>query len=258
MVNSDRFGIMWHGGGTLDISGGTIFNTGETTFLDKGQNIAITVDGSEGAELNPGNGVILQLMDDDDPGPVPPDMTNTGIWHQKTDPVALQEGHDIFAAGATDALATFKSIKLSGDFFNGMRGDIGGMGGMMPPSPRNMGLTFQKSTITGLITASTTNNRFADTIPAEDFRYLGEVDNTPSETINNGVIVGLARSTWVVTGTCYLTELSLDSNSSVRASSGHTLTMTVDPDGAAGEAPAVLTPIVPGQTYTGYIVLTLS
>ena len=78
VVNSDRFGIMWHGGGTVDISGGTIFNTGETTFLDKGQNIAITVDGSKGAKLNPGNGVILQLMDDDDPGPVPPAMTNTG------------------------------------------------------------------------------------------------------------------------------------------------------------------------------------
>jgi hypothetical protein len=71
------------------------------------------------------------------------------------------------------------------------------------------------------------------------------------------VIVALARSTWVVTGTCYLTKLSLDSDSSVRAAHGHTLTMTVDPDGAAGEAPAVLTPIVPGQTYTGYIVLTL-
>ena len=52
-----------------------------------------------------------------------------------------------------------------------------------------MGLTFQKSTITGMITASTTNNRFADTIVAEDFRYLGEVgQHLPSETINNGVI----------------------------------------------------------------------
>ena len=27
------------------------------------------MDGSKGAQLNPGNGIILQLMDDDDPGP---------------------------------------------------------------------------------------------------------------------------------------------------------------------------------------------
>ena len=69
VVNSDRFGIMWHGGGGLDVGGGTIFNTAETTLLDKGQAIQITVDGSRGAKLNPGNGVILQIKDDDDPGP---------------------------------------------------------------------------------------------------------------------------------------------------------------------------------------------
>jgi hypothetical protein len=44
VVNSRRFGIMWHGGGTLDITGGTVFNTREATFLDKGQEISITVD----------------------------------------------------------------------------------------------------------------------------------------------------------------------------------------------------------------------
>ena len=46
----------------MDISGGTISNTGETTFLDKGQAISITVDGSKGAQLNPGNGVIMQMI----------------------------------------------------------------------------------------------------------------------------------------------------------------------------------------------------
>ena len=80
VVNSDRWGIMWHGGGTLDISGGTVFNTGRACFLDKGQAIAITVDGSEGVALNPADGIIFQLMDDDDPGPVPPAMTNTGVF----------------------------------------------------------------------------------------------------------------------------------------------------------------------------------
>jgi hypothetical protein len=256
IVNSDRFGIMWHGGGTLDISGGTQFNTGETTFLDKGQAISIIVDGSKGAKLNPANAVIFQLMDDDDPGPVPPDMTNTGVWHQATGDVAPQPGHDLFAAGSGDAVALFKNIKLTGDFYNGMRGDIPGPFG--PPSPRNMGLTFQKATITGVISSSTTANRFADTITAAEYMYLGEVDNTPSEAVNNGVIVTLTRSNWVVTGTSYLTKLVIDANSSVMASFGHTLTMTVDPDGVAGPEPAVVTPIHKNSTYTGYIVLTVN
>ena len=77
MINSLRFGIMWHGGGTsgdagsVDISGATVFTTAEAVFLDKGQAVKISVDGTSGAKLTPGNGVIMQLMDDDDPGSDP-------------------------------------------------------------------------------------------------------------------------------------------------------------------------------------------
>ena len=59
IVNSRRNGIMWHGGGTLDITGGTVFNTKETMFVDKAQVIKVTVDGSKGAQLNAGNGIHL-------------------------------------------------------------------------------------------------------------------------------------------------------------------------------------------------------
>jgi hypothetical protein len=69
VINSERFGIMSAGDGTVDISGGTIFNTGETIFLNKGGAVAVTVDGSKGARLNSFNGVIMQVMDNDDPGP---------------------------------------------------------------------------------------------------------------------------------------------------------------------------------------------
>ena len=88
MVNSERFGVMWHGGGTLDITGGTVFNTKEATFLDKGQAIAITVDGSKGAKLNPANGVLMQVMDDDDPGPNFATMQNTNVYHEPAFPPA--------------------------------------------------------------------------------------------------------------------------------------------------------------------------
>ncbi len=243
IVNSRRFGIMWHGGGTLDIGGGTIFNTGETTFLDKGQAINITVDGSQGAQLNPGNGIILQVMDDDDPGPNLADMANTGVYEEPTGDVAPQEGHDLTLADDSDALATFSNIALNGDFYNGMRGDIAGAFG--PPSPRNMGLTFVNSDIEGVISASQTQHRLS-TITAEQYHELGMVTNTPSPAVNNGVIVALTGSTWTVTDRCYLTGLTMDADSVVQAPGGQSVTMTVD---------GVATPIAPDNTYTGAIVL---
>jgi hypothetical protein len=262
IVNSDRFGVMWHGGGTVEIGGGTVFNTGETTFLDKGQAIAITVDGSEGAQLNPGNGVILQVMDDDDPGAVFPAMTNTGIYEEPTDPVTPQPDHDVTIADAmNDALATFSNIDLTGDFYNAMRGDVAGPFG--PPSPRNMALTFVNADITGVISAATA----AHTLPnieypigvdevtglpyineghEEDYKYLGVVTNTPGPAVNNGVIVSLdADSSWTLTGTCHLTSLTLEAGSVVAGQGGSQVTMTVD---------GVETAIAPGA-YSGAIVL---
>jgi hypothetical protein len=261
IVNSARFGVMWHGGGTVDISGGTVFNTGETTFLDKGQAITITVDGSEGAQLNPGNGVILQVMDDDDPGPVFPAMTNTGVYEEPTDPVTPQPDHDMTTADADDALATFSNIDLTGDFYNAMRGDVAGPFG--PPSPRNMALTFVNADITGVISASTAEHPLStieypigvDEVTGlpyinegheKDYKYLGVVTNTPSKAINNGVIVSLdADSSWTLTGTCYLTSLTLEEGSVVAGLGGSEVTMTVD---------GVETAIAPG-TYSGAIVL---
>jgi hypothetical protein len=245
IVNSRRFGIMWHGGGSLDVSGGTVFNTGETTFLDKGQAIAITVDGSQGAQLNPGNGVILQVMDDDDPGPVPPEMTNTGVYIEPTGDVVPQTDHDPTVADDSDALATFSNIALNGDFYNGMRGDIPGPFG--PPSPRNLGLTFENADITGVITASETHHTIS-TITAEEYYELGEVTNTPRPAVNNGVIVALtAGSTWTVAGACYLSGLTIDADSIIKAPAGRSVTMAVN---------GVEIDIAPG-TYSGAIVLIL-
>jgi hypothetical protein len=263
IVNSDRFGVMWHGGGKVDISGRTVFNTGETTFLDKGQAIDLSVDGSEGARLNPGNGVILQVMDDDDPGAVFPAMTNTAIYEEPTDPVIRQSDHDVTMADATDALATFSNIDLTGDFYNAMRGDVAGPFG--PPSPRNMALTFVNANITGVISAATAEHVLpyieypigvdeATGLPyineghEEDYKYLGVVTNTPSPAVNNGVIVSLdADSSWTPTDTCYLTRLDIEEGGIISGQDGTEVTMTID---------GVETTIAPG-VYSGAIVLSV-
>jgi hypothetical protein len=276
---------MWHGGGTLDVTGGTIFNTKETTFLDKGQAITVTVDGSKGAKLLPGNGVIFQLMDDDDPGPDFATMANTKNYVEPTGTPAKVADHNVSVADSSDARAVFSNIVLNGNFYNSTRGADaapalgaaadeaidgggapadgsappdggapGGPGGPPPgmggPSPINLSLTFDNATVTGLITASTaTHAPGPTTITPDLYKFLGEISNTPAPVINNGVIVHLrAGSTWNITGTCYLSHLTLEKGTAILAPSGHKVTMTVN---------GKYVPLVSGS-YSGAITLTVA
>ncbi len=259
VVNSGHFGIMWHGQGSAYIGGGTVFNTAETSFLDKGAPIDLQVDGSEGAQINPGNGVIFQFMNDDDPGPVFPAMTNTGVYHEPSWPPAPVAGWDLTSTDNA-AAASFSHIALVGDFFNAFGEPA--MGPPPPPPPaastvsepgpppaaQNMALTFTESTVEGVISASRAQHSQTD-IGAEDYELLGEITNTPCAAINNGVIVVLADSVWTVTDTSYLTSLTVDADSEIVAPAGYHVVMTVD---------GTETTIVPGApAYTGAIVLTL-
>jgi hypothetical protein len=115
----------------------------------------------------------------------------------------------------------------------------------------NMVLTFDKSSLTGMISASTA--KYADGVTVIDqsnYHELGTVTNVAEAAVNNGVIVTLKNcSAWTLTGTCYLTSLSISGDSTLAAASGHAVAMTVD---------GVATAITPGQSYTGAIVLQVS
>ncbi|KPI20395.1 hypothetical protein OK074_1224 [Actinobacteria bacterium OK074] len=238
VVNSGRFGYMFFGTGTLKIDGGTVVNSRRATFLNKGQQTTITVDGSQGARLNPGDGTVLQVIELDDPGPVSVDgkMMNTGVYTEPTGDPAKDTTFDVTTAHTTDSAATFTSIALKGDFYNGMR------------TGRNLVLGFANSTVEGVISSSATRHR-TSTIDSSNFYDLGIVTNTVQPAVNNGVIVELgAGSTWTATGTSYLTKLVLAADAEVRAPRGRTLTATVD---------GTTTAIEPGGSYTGAIVLTV-
>jgi hypothetical protein len=90
----------------------------------------------------------------------------------------------------------------------------------------------------------------SSSITAEDYRLLGDVSNTVGPVVNNGVIVTLEDgSTWQVTGTSYLSSLTIGADSKVEGADGTAMAMTVD---------GVSTPVQAGQTYVGDIVLTTS
>ena len=253
VVHSRGFGFMWHGEGSLNIDGGTVVDSKDSTFLDKGQAIQVSVDGSQGVKLHPGNGVLMQVMDNDDPGPQMVSrlpgldcssgcIANTGVYTQPTGTPA-STGYDTTTAQSGDAVATFTDTKLTGDFYNGVRGDQNGLSGL------NMDLTFDSSQIDGAISAATTVHDVSP-ISASNYEDLGHVTNTPSAAINNGVIVNLeGQSTWKVASTSYLSSLTVGNFASVIGAGGKSLTMTVN---------GTPTTIQPGQTYTGDIELSVS
>jgi len=225
-------------------------------FSDKGAYTDIQVDGSQGARLNPGNGIIMQVMDDDEP---PYDM-KTQKWpeyyEEPTGPVARDDSHDIYVAKATDALARFSNIELKGDFYNSARGGLkkNAMTGTTGSVSKNLGLTFNNARITGAISASDAlhyyNGKYYPEIGSKDAKAFGSVINTPGIAVNNGVIVTLTNgSRWTVTGRCYLTRLVIEKGSSVAAPSGHKLIMTDD-----GNPVATIT----AGTYTGNIILAIN
>jgi hypothetical protein len=79
-------------------------------------------------------------------------------------------------------------------------------------------------------------------IDSDSATFLGNLDNTPTKTVNNGVWVELTDgSTWTPTDTCYITRLVVDATSAVNG------TVTVD---------GVPTQIEAGVVYTGEIVVT--
>ncbi|MFG2962000.1 hypothetical protein ACGFZS_01835 [Streptomyces sp. NPDC048288] len=230
-ITSRQFGVMWHGAGTLHISGGTLLTTGATTFLDKAVRATITVDGSQGAALTPGNGVVLQVMETDNPG------SNAGVYTEPTDDPVKDGTWDVSTAHDTDTTAAFTAIALTGDFYNAMR------------TGRNMALTFDASAVTGVLSASASRHAI-DTITSAEYAQLGHVTNTAQPVVNNGVLVTLTGgSEWTVTGTSYLSRLTLSADSAVTAPAGSTVSMTVD-----GEPTA----IEPGGDYSGAITLTVA
>lgn len=245
-VNSKRFGVMWHQNqeGKLKVSDST-FNTGMTTFLLKGCYPDIEV---ERSELNAENGVILQLMDSDDPGMGAPgyecnsavavkvpehDVTKANYHEYKTFQIPAQ-------SGCTDAVAGFKSMSINGDFYNSTTNacvcgrvliEPGDMHGPSNPSteyPINLVVSFDGVKLTGVISASTIRHA-VDRITPENRIEMGQVTNTPAPVVNNGVIVTLREKTvWTVTGDCYLSSLTIEDGSAVEGADGKAVKLTVN------------------------------
>ena len=210
------------------------------------------------------------------------------------------EGRDYTAEGYydktwKDAYGKYTDTTLTGNFYNGTTGDNSHNNTGMTKNnwdhgwTANLALDFVGTDVTGVISSSYVNHidrdsgEVVDTIKAisvhpwqdAEFYNVGRVQNTVMPAVNNGVIVTLdADSTWTVTGTSYLTSLTVGDPASIQAKDGQTVTVKFIPKAdfdairalETGREEAVMAAVVAaetltleaGTTYEGLIILTVS
>ncbi len=262
VVNSGRFGVFCHrhNGGELKINSGAEFHTDSSCIMVKGSNLNITLDD---AVLEPKNGTILQLMDNDDVGMCDdPFLIPVGE-------VDVRDQRDLTEAIADeDIFVTVSNMTANGNFLNSTTDFIAcnrrlpkenpapemplppgseklrGFVGDVLMGAKNLDIKIQNATVNGIISAATAAYKEGLTqITSENCEELSNITQTPAAPINNGVIVSLdENSIWNVTGTSYLTKLTIAEGAKIKGAS-----MTVD---------GLATEILPGS-YTGMITLTV-
>ena len=260
-LNSDVFGIMAHDRAELTLTDGTVMNTGNAAFLMRAGGVKIRVE--DGAKVSPADGIILQVIDDDDatvgvdwnapkeiqfhtefnekegwpsengqissmmPPPDPSDM-----------PPPPPDGEEM-PAPQPDVRFFASDTVLNGDLYNGS--------GYYGQPAKQMYITLGKGAVlNGSISATETihvdeNGKQNTHFTIDEYYYLGHVANRVFFNGDNAVEVVLeSGSEWNVTKEGILSSLTV--------CEGAKLSGKVTLDGSE---------IVPeaGKTYTGKLVV---
>jgi hypothetical protein len=254
-VNS-QFGVMAHDSGSVILEKGTVFNTKNAAFLIKSGVVDITVDDSK---LNVEDGTILQMIDNDDTivganmnvdgyqGPVFNTVFNEAEGYP-TEPYTGTETQDAVTA-------TFTNVDLNGNMYNatGYLAQAKNMDVILGSGAALKGAISSTSAIHtqmqlgddgyyyDYVKDADGNYVQATSFTINEYYQLGHVANKSYFNGYNTVSVALTdNAVWTVTGESALNSLSIGKDASVIGK------MTVD--GAE-------TDIVPGDTYTGTIVI---
>ncbi len=263
-LRSDAFGIMAHGNAELTLTDGTVMDTENASFLLKSGGVHIRADG--GARLAPRDGVLLQIIDDDDMtvgmdfhGPIGQRFNTTfdekAGWPSENGQITSQmpppdpskmpppppmpEGEEPPEPPRFDVSFTLADTALAGNVYNGS--------GYYGQRAKELAVTLEAGAVlTGCISATETihvdeNGKQNTHFTSGEYWYLGHVANRPFFHGDNTVSVVLeAGSVWNVEGEGVISSLTVKSGAALRG--------TVLVDGTE-TAPAA------DQTYTGRIVV---
>lgn len=230
VINSDAFGFMAHNSGSLIITDGTEVNTDNATFLMKSGDVNIIVE--SGAKINAKDGVILQMIDNDD-SIVGADMSqgapnfNIDFYEAEGYP-----GIDYPVTVAMDkrntVTFTATGVALNGDIYNGT-GYFGGQAADRLEVTLGSG-----ASLNGVITASSVvhvneNGAQNTHFTINEYYYLGHVANKMYYNGGNDISVTVKDgAVWTVTGSGAITGLTIAEGSTVTAPEGKSLTMKVN------------------------------
>lgn len=264
-------------GGHLNVNSGTLLKTELSSFMCKGANSYFNVDD---AILEPGNGVIMQLMDNDETG-----MGGGAFYPPHGEVDTYVEGRDLtYAIPTEDVFLSISNMETKGDIYNSTTnlhvnsrpdpeadptkrhgpppsedgeggpppmdfGQVRGMGKDLQ-GPKNLDVKLANATLTGIISSAKQEYpAHIRKIEKKNYTALSDIKQTAQAPINNGVILSIDKdSTWNVTGDCWLTKLTVEDGAVIAAADGKKLSATVN--GEAVELKA-------GE-YTGLITITVA
>jgi hypothetical protein len=119
-INSDGFGFLCHGPSKIYVTDGTVVNSDEAAFLIKASGAHITVD--KNSKLNPANGILFQMMDNDAVAVGMDRSQGTGVFNASYGENAGWPSANGTAAGAASPkydYFTLEGTEASGNIYNG-------------------------------------------------------------------------------------------------------------------------------------------
>lgn len=255
IIRGRRFGalIMNDDNGTLSVKD-SVIDVGKAVFVVKGSASAIR---AERSELKSGDGVLLQLMDNDEIGfsaggfPVP-----VGIEDTYTSGRSLIDENP-----ALNMTLSLSDMYAEGDIFNSTTNlrqcqkaeepprppRTGGEEDFAPPplpvetapqrhngddlkGAKNLIVKLDNANLKGHISSARAEYAPGITNINEFNREeLSNITQSTAPTVNNGVIVRLVNgAVWTVPGSCWLTALEIEAGSAVKALDPSKLRVSVD------------------------------
>jgi hypothetical protein len=223
-VSSGKYGVMMHqgtGGGVVRFEKGSALVTNRTGFVVKGRGTTIEIDH---ARVLPGNGVLVQTMENDDPIMVammaagPPPGAPQGPPPGAADP---SQGGGMPGAGAKaydgKVVVKIKGTTLFGDVLHAMRGKGG------------MDVTVTDGSLEGAISLAVARPASGNAPTRETFDTVSDVVDTLGPDGKEPLSVSLdGGSRWAVTRTSWLSSLQLAPDARLEAAAGRKLRLFVN------------------------------